>query len=92
MTDSVDSRIQRVSASIQDRLGESLTTDGKIDLQKLKENDAALHEVLHRFAESKTWRDDPRMAAVDVAKLLEAQSHSTPLGAALNQLKSALNE
>jgi hypothetical protein len=89
--ESVQGRIDRVSAHVENRLKTSLT-NGKIDLQKLKTQDPALHAVLDAFAESKTWRDDPEISAVDVAKLLEAQSNATRLGAALEKLKSTLQK
>ena len=83
-------RVETIAQSIEERLKPSVGEDGKIDLGALEGNDAALHEVLYRFALSKTWRDDPKISALDVAKLLEAQSKSTPLGAALERLSESI--
>ena len=85
-------RLETIAQSIEERLKPGVGKDGKIDLEALKQSDAELHEVLHRFALSKTWRDDPKISALDVAKLLEAQSASTPLGAALEKLAESLKK
>lgn len=85
-------RVESVARSIEERLLPGVGEDGKIDLEALKRSDADLHEVLHRFAVAKTWRDDPKISARDVAKLLEAQSKSTPLGAALEKLSHSLKK
>lgn len=86
----VEARIAATSNEIESRLGSSLT-DGKIDMAKLRTEDEALFQVLDAFAQSKTWRDDPRVSASDVAKLLEAQARTTPLGAALENLQRSLD-
>ena len=49
-------------------------------------------QVLDAFAQSKTTRDDPKVTASDVAKLLEAQSRTTPLGIALARLRDSLED
>ena len=85
-------RVDSIAQSIKERLKPGVGEDGKIDLEALEQSDAELHEVLHRFALSKTWRDDPDLSALDVAKLLEAQSASTPLGAALEKLAESLKK
>ncbi|MDP9572180.1 UNVERIFIED_ORG: hypothetical protein J2W66_002665 [Agrobacterium larrymoorei] len=85
-------RVDVVANSIAERLQSSVGADGKLSLDAVKGNDAELYEVLHQFALSKTWRDDPTTSARDVAKLLEAQSKSTPLGAALETLSQSLKK
>lgn len=85
----VSQRVESVAASVESRLGGSLTDDGRIDMERLKSNDEALFKVLDAYAVSKTWRDDPEISASDVAKLLEAQSRTTPLGAALESLRQS---
>jgi hypothetical protein len=88
----VSARVEARAQSIQQRLKPGLNKAGKIDLDALKEADAELFEVLQQFARSKTWRDDPDYTSYDVAKLLEAQSKATPLGAALENLSKNLKE
>lgn len=90
--DSVETRIDKVSDVIRKRLNAGLTANGKVDLDALGETDAELRDVLDRFALSKTWRDDPKATARDVAKLLEARSKATPLGAALDKLSENLDK
>ena len=84
MNESVTARIDRVSAGIEARLDLSIV-DNRIDLEILRDQDSELHQLLAIMAESKTVRDDPKMTARDVAKLLEARSAQTPLGNALSE-------
>ena len=85
-------RVQSVARLIEERLSPGVGEDGKIDREALKQSDAELHEVLHQYALSKTKRDDPKISAKDVAKLLEAQSTTTPLGAALEKLSKSMKK
>jgi len=89
--DVVGQRVAAVSDEVESRLAGSLT-DGKIDMNQLRGDDEALSEVLDAFAQSKTTRDDPKVTASDVAKLLEAQSRTTPLGIALARLRDSLED
>lgn len=90
--DTVESRINKLTEFVAKRLEPGLTEDGKVDLDKLAQHDAALKDVLENFALSKTWRDDPIATARDVAKLLEAKSSQTPLGESLEKLGESLNQ
>jgi hypothetical protein len=89
--EAIEQRIDSMASSIENRLDGSLTNDGKIDLAQLERNDAELFEVLKTYMMSKTWRDDKSITARDVAKLIEAQSTTTPLGAALEKLKTSFD-
>ena len=86
----VPARVEATAKSIEMRLQPGLNEKGKVDLGLLKQADPDLHNVLEQFALSKTWRDDPQITATDVAKLLEAQANTTPLGAALEKLSANL--
>lgn len=89
--DPVEKRIDKVSNAIEGRLNNALNEEGKVDLSMLGTTDAELRDVLSSFSESKTWRDDPKATARDVAKLLEARSQRTPLGEALEKLSKSLD-
>jgi hypothetical protein len=77
--------------SIEEKLKDSLTADGKVDSDLLRKNNPPLAEVLDEFLESKTTRDDPSSIVKDIANVLEARDPKSRLAEALKKLEEQLN-
>lgn len=83
-------KIRDVRASIEAQLEASIAEDGTIDLIKLREDNKSLAEIFDVITLSKTWRDDPKAFAKDVARMISARDSSSVLGSALDKLESKL--
>lgn len=84
-------KIIELRESIEAQLESNLADDGTIDLLKLRENNQALAEIFDVITLSKTWRDDPRAFAKDVARMMSARDSSSILGSALEKLEAKLS-
>lgn len=83
-------QIKNLRENIEAQLQSNIADDGSIDLIKLRENDKPLAEIFDVITLSKTWRDDPKMFAKDVARMISARDSSSVLGSALEKLEGKL--
>ena len=78
--------------SIEGTLQGNLKSDGRIDPDKLRQNNPPLAEVLDEFVASKTVRDEPTMFAKDLARTIEARDPNSRLADALKKLEDHLKK
>ncbi|WP_155931353.1 hypothetical protein [Pseudomonas aeruginosa] len=83
-------KIGELREKIELQLQSSITEDGTVDLLKLRENNKPLAEIFDIITLSKTWRDDPRKFAKDVARMISARDSTSDLNFALEKLEGKL--
>lgn len=84
-------KIAELRKSIEAQLKASIADDGTVDLLKLRENSKPLAEIFDIITLTKTWRDDPKTFAKDVARMISARDDSSVLSSALEKLEAKLN-
>lgn len=84
-------KIKQLQGEIEKALEETLNEEGTIDILKLKESSESLSAIFDVILESKTWKDDPKDFAKEVARMLEAREKGNELSNALEKLEEALN-
>ncbi|VXC39853.1 hypothetical protein PSEUDO9AZ_10722 [Pseudomonas sp. 9AZ] len=83
-------KIAELRKQIEAQLKSSIAEDGTVDLLKLRENNKPLAEVFDIITLSKTWRDDPKQFAKDVARMVSAREQDSDLSSALKKLETRL--
>lgn len=84
-------KIAELRKNIEAQLKASIADDGTVDLLKLRENSKPLAEIFDIITLSKTWRDDPKTFAKDVARMISARDDSSDLSSALEKLEAKLS-
>ena len=84
--------IQSLQKEIEADLKKALNEEGVIDEIKLEETNKPLSEIFDIITLSKTWRDDPRAYAKEVARLISARQKGNDLSDALDKLDQALKK
>lgn len=82
--------IQLLQKEIEADLKKALNDEGVIDEIKLEETNKPLAEIFDLITMSKTWRDDPRAYAKEVARLISARQKGNDLSNALDKLDESL--
>lgn len=82
--------INAVRKEVEAALKQTLNDEGTIDILQLREKNKPLAEIFDIITLSKTWRDDPKPFAKEVARLIAARDTTNDLAIALKNLEAKL--